>query len=313
MPPSAGSPAAGAEGTLTRWLGSCTRRGTLSRNTVAVGIVVLHSLRSKCPLAKIDVVTKGGEIKGSRKGLGAILGEYGVVGYLKEATTRQAHQDGQRLLKELRFGKDLARLRDDERDRILRELIDRLVREATTWLSRQHLRITCKRGSAPGSWVAEIIERAQGRSGGRVEQHLVGAKLAEAHRDVDVPILPGTAGDAQTGRAGDFQIRTTVCHVTAAPGEAVVKKCEANADAGLHPVLLVPSSVKDRALLWAENLGMRGRLTVIAIEDFLSVNIIEHSGGETQNFIETLRRIVTEYNRRVAVAETDTSLTIEIE
>jgi hypothetical protein len=83
---------------LNDWIASCTRGGKVSRNTVSIGIVVLDHLRQKCPVSKDEVISQGGEVKGARSGLGAILELYGISrGYLKEVTTRQGHQDGQRL------------------------------------------------------------------------------------------------------------------------------------------------------------------------------------------------------------------------
>jgi len=288
------------------------RKGKLSRNTIAVGIVVIDALRSKCPLQKADIVSKGGEIKGARSKLPTTLAKYSIPGFLKEATTRQVHQDGQRLLEELRFGKLFQHLTLTEREAVLRDLIDILIGEAMAWLARQHLKVVCNRDAAPGVWVGEILDQARGRSGGRVEQHLVGAKLSRAHPNVTIPSRPGAAADAQAGHAGDFEVATTVYHVTAAPGDDVIHKCDANAREGLHPVLLVPARDKVRAEVLADHLGMGHRMTVLAIEDFLSVNILEMSKGERSNFIGTLRGIVVEYNRRVEEAETDKSLKIEV-
>ena len=294
-------------------LASCTRRGRLSRNTIAVGIVILDSMRQKCPLEKSDIISRGGEIKGARSGLPTTLAKYGIAGFLKEATTRQVHQDGQRLLDALQYGKIFQDLAKHERDSALSDLIDMLLGEAGAWLARQHLRVLCNRQLSPGAWVGEILDVARGRSGGRVEQHLVGAKLAKAHPDADVPVHPGAAGDTQTHRAGDFQVGTTVYHVTAAPGEAVIRKCKANFQAGLHPVLLIPARERGRTEIRADDLGMSGRVTIMAIEDFFSVNIIELSGGQRQQFLEVLKGIVDEYNRRVEEAETDKSLKIDLE
>ena len=63
---------------LDDWLESCKRRGGISRNTVAVGIVILDHLRRECPIAKEKILSKGGEISGSRAGLHNILVKYGL-------------------------------------------------------------------------------------------------------------------------------------------------------------------------------------------------------------------------------------------
>lgn len=301
-----------ARGILDKWLESCRRGGKLSRNTIAVGIVILDALRSTCPVERDNIVSKGGEIKGARSALRGILDKYGIPGFLKEATTRQVHQDGQRLLEALKYGRVFDRVVPNDRDSVLLDLIGVLLAEAGAWLARQHLKVLCSRECAPGAWIGDILGQAKGRSGGRVEQHLVGAKLSKAHPDAEVPVHAGTTADVQTGRAGDFQIRTTVYHVTAAPGEDVVRKCIANLHAGLHPVLLVPTADKPRAEFLVDHLEMTGRITVIAIEDFVAVNIIELSHGERLEFVDVLRGIVDEYNRRIDEVETDKSLKIDL-
>lgn len=83
---------------LAQWLESCTRSQKISRNTVAMGIVVLDHLRKNCPVSREMVISKGGEVTGARSGLVRTLKSYDIQdGYLKEITTRQGHQDGQRL------------------------------------------------------------------------------------------------------------------------------------------------------------------------------------------------------------------------
>lgn len=298
---------------LRKWLASCVRKGKLSRNTIAIGIVVLDALRQKCPLEKDEMTSRGREIKGSRSGLSKVLIKYGIPGFLKEVTTRQAPQDGQRLLEMLKYGRPLCSLGLEDRAAVLVGLISLMLQEADAWLTRQHLKVKCNRESAPSAWVREILEKAKGRSGGRVEQHLVGAKLSKAYPKEDIPAYPGAAGDAQTGRAGDFQIGTTVFHVTAVPSQSVLEKCETNVQAGLHPVLLVPSKAKATAEYLADSMGMASRVTIVAIEDFLAINILEMSEGQRQDFIGILNSIVAEYNRRVEQAETDDSLRIEIQ
>jgi hypothetical protein len=300
---------------LADWLVSCTRKGKISRNTIAVSIVILHHLRQKCPLTKSDTLSSGGEIVGSRHGLAETLEQYGIPAqkYLKEVTTRQAHQDGQRLLEALDYGIALAALDSAERDAFLQEAIQSLVLRAQEWLSRQHFKLNLDRQYSPAAWIQNLLEEARGRSGGKVEQHLVGAKLEERHPDVKIPNHPGHAADVQTGRPGDFIVGTTAYHVTATPGGAVVRKCAANLAAGLHPILLVPRDQVAKARHIAEDQNIAARVTVVAIEDFIALNVVEMSKGEQRDFVSTLKRIVDTYNRRLEEVETDMSLKIEIQ
>ena len=146
---------------LQEWLESCTRRGIISRNTIAVGIVVLDHLRQRCPVLREEVISKGGEVSGARAGLGETLEKYGISRkYLKEVTTRQAPQDGQRLFESFKWGEALAKLPSDERDDLLRELIEELAERARSWLRRQSLKLDLDRGHSPSAWVHVILEGA---------------------------------------------------------------------------------------------------------------------------------------------------------
>jgi hypothetical protein len=78
-------------------------------------------------------------------------------------------------------------------------------------------------------------------------------------------------------------------------------------------VLLVPDKEKAVAEGIVDRLELAASITVMSIEDFLSVNILEMSKGRRQEFISALRSIIEEYNRRIEAAETDKSLKIEIQ
>lgn len=207
---------------LATWLDSCTRRGKVSRNSVAIGIVVLDHLRRGCPVSRDEVISQGGEVSGARSGLGTILESYDIPSsYLKEVTTRQGHQDGQRLFEQFEWGETLAEMPEDERDGLLLELVAGLRSLANEWLKRQNLKLEIDRRQAPTTWVNIIVENAKGRSGGVVEQQLVGAKLARRFKGMEIPNHPAHAGDRQTERAGDFAISQLVYHVTSAPSREI--------------------------------------------------------------------------------------------
>ncbi|MEA2708622.1 MAG: hypothetical protein QOF78_1223, partial [Phycisphaerales bacterium] len=174
-------------------------------------------------------------------------------------------------------------------------------------------KLNLDRQYSPSAWIAALLDEARSRSGGKVEQHLVGAKLEERHPDVVVSNFSGHAADAQTGRDGDFIVGSTCYHVTAAPGSGVIRKCAANLAAGLHPVLLAPRDQVVKARNLAEDQEVASRVTIIAIEDFIALNVIEMSKGNQQVFVSVLKAIVERYNRRLGEVESDLSLKIEIQ
>jgi len=211
---------------LEQWIKSCTRNNKISRNTVAVGIVVLDHLSNTCPALKDDVITGGGEVKGTRSGLSSILEKYGLpASFLKEVTTRQGHQDGQKLFDLFNWGDSFIDFTDDDRKTILQALINRLCGVAIDWLRRQKLKLNIDRRQSPSAWIHSIIKNAEGDSGGIVEQHLVGAKLERRFSDIHISNHPAHAGDSQTSRSGDFGISNIVYHVTGSPTSKVIEKC----------------------------------------------------------------------------------------
>lgn len=298
---------------LSVWLRSCTRHGKVSRNTVAIGIVVLDHLRRASPVARREIISQGGEVSGARSGLKKILEQYGIPrDYLKEVTTRQGHQDGQKLLEQLEWGSRLAEMPDNERDELLLELVNVLKAFADEWLRRQNLKLDLDRRNAPTTWVSIILDNAKGRSGGVVEQQLVGAKLTRRLKNSTIPNHPAHAADRQTERAGDFVIAQLVYHVTAAPSRDVLQKCARNLGLGLHPVLLVPSEQENRARILAQDEGIEKDLAIISIESFVATNILEIAVEESKDLFSILKEIVEIYNRRLSEVETDLSLLIEV-
>lgn len=298
---------------LDEWIVSCTRGGKVSRNTVSVGIVVFDHLRQSCPALRDEVISPGGEVKGARSGLGNTLEKYGIPRrYLKEVTTRQGHRDGQRLFEAFDWGSTLAGLSFKDRDNLLMELIEKLSGSASQWLRRQNLKLDIDRQQAPTAWVNLIVENAKQRSGGVVEQHLVGAKLERRYKGLDISNHPAHAADRQTSRAGDFSIAKIVYHVTATPSRNVIQKCAENIKVGLCPILLIPSEQEYKATALAQDEGIDKKLTIVSIEAFVALNIIELATEENKDFFGVLQDIVQIYNRRLAEVETDLSLRIEV-
>ncbi len=298
---------------LAEWLESCTRNNKISRNTIAMGIVVIDHLKKNSPVSRDNVISQGGEVSGARSGLGKILESHGIQSnFLKEITTRQAHQDGQRLFEMFEWGNKFAQLTEPERNAILLELIDTLRNLANEWLKRQNLKLDLDRRQDPATWINIIVENAKGRSSGIVEQQLVGAKLARRFQDVDIPNHPAHAADKQTERMGDFAISNLVYHVTAAPSRNVLQKCADNLKTGLHPILLIPREQENKARVLAQDEGIDQQLTILSIESFIGMNIIELATDENKDFFSVLKEIVEIYNTRLSEVETDLSLQIEV-
>lgn len=156
--------------------------------------------------------------------------------------------------------------------------------------------------------------RQRERSGfmyvGAVMQHLVGAKLDIIVEGVDHH--GAFVADQVSGRPADFQVNEVAIHVTASPGEAVVRKCCENLQAGLRPVILTRLSKVAMALGLVEAAGAQDRVEVWAIEQFLSTNLHEQGKFNAASSREVATRIVAKYNCIIDVRETDPGLKIEL-
>jgi len=80
----------------------------------------------------------------------------------------------------------------------------------------------------------------------------------------------------------------------------------------LHPVLLIPREQENKARILAQDEGIDKELTIVSIEDFVALNIIELATEESKDFFGVLKEIVEIYNKRLSEVETDLSLRIEV-
>jgi hypothetical protein len=194
----------------------------------------------------------------------------------------------------------------------LRDEMARTIKDMEDRLGGVPLKPQCDRQQSPAAWIDSILAVAELRSLGAVERHLVGATLQQRHPEIVIPNNPGHAGDTQTGRSGDFPLEDISYHVTATDGKEAAERCKQNIEAGVHPVLLVPRRYLEKARVRTEIAGIEHRVSILAIEDFITQNIIEMSTNQQQDFFSTLKAIVDEYNRRLEEVETDMSLKIEL-
>jgi len=147
---------------------------------------------------------------------------------------------------------------------------------------------------------------------GAVLQHLVGAKLSLILPESGMRHHGFSVSDDVSGRSGDFLIDEAVIHVTTAPGEALLRKCAGNLDAGLRPIIITLYSRLPAAEAMAEDMGIGGRIDVLEIEQFLAANIYEWSQFKTTDRKITVDRLVAQYNDNVDSCETDPSLKISV-
>lgn len=148
---------------------------------------------------------------------------------------------------------------------------------------------------------------------GTVLQHLVGAKLdlilpeekRVAHHGANV-------ADSPTSRAGDFVLDDVAIHVTTAPSEALIRKCKANIEAGLRPVIVTTAEGRAGVESIAKGFEIEGRIDVIEAEQFIATNILEWSQFKEKSQRAEIMRLISKYNEIIQSVETDPSLAITI-
>lgn len=77
-------------------------------------------------------------------------------------------------------------------------------------------------------------------------------------------------------------------------------------------MLLVPAEQGDKARILAQDEGVDKELSIISMETFITLNIIELATDENKDFLGVLNEIVEIYNRRLAIVESNPSLQIQV-
>lgn len=146
---------------------------------------------------------------------------------------------------------------------------------------------------------------------GTIMQHLAGAKLAGAYGGLIVHHSASTKDEGQA-RPGDFDVGDLAFHVSTAPGEALIRKCQANLAAGQRPVIVTSGRGVALASGLAENAGIGDRIDVLDIEQWLAAGILEQQGSDASGRAAAVQGLLARYNAIVEDVETDPSLQIEL-
>lgn len=163
--------------------------------------------------------------------------------------------------------------------------------------------------------VEDILRAASERSDkptGAVLQHLVGAKLQLRFPGEDIGLDQANAADLQTDREGDFQVGTTAFHVTVAPMEKLIHRCNENKKAGYRPVILTLDRKVQAAKQMADNAGIAEDISVQSAEVFIGTNIEEIAIYDGDKIREGIANLISAYNDRISAVEVDKSLMIEL-
>jgi hypothetical protein len=285
-----------------------------SLNTLAGAVAVLDKLIQKAPLTEEDVFTDGGQIIGGRGfKLRQALQKYGISpGFLSDGVTTRSTNKFRGLLRALDNGIALASLTTDERQEAVSILIAPLATLISEKIHRSPLTIDFSSHRSLAAQIQDVLLRTRDRSRGRVEQHLVGAKLESRFPNLPINRLRAYAADVQTERTGDFVVRQTVYHVTASPAPLLIEKTKRNLIDKLQPVLLVPRDLLHRARQLAIEGNVLDQIMIFSIEEFLTQNILEMADDKAIEHDDMFRQVLGLYNRRIEEVESDSVSTYHV-
>lgn len=147
---------------------------------------------------------------------------------------------------------------------------------------------------------------------GAVLEHLVGAKIAIALPKVTMTHKSFSSSDESLRAKGDFLVGDTAIHVTVAPTEALVRKCRRNLSEGLRPLVVTTEDGVGGMMALAKNDGIASRIDILEVSQFLTTNVYEWIGFQSQKRSMSLENLVNAYNKIIDDYETDPSLKISI-
>ena len=146
---------------------------------------------------------------------------------------------------------------------------------------------------------------------GTMMQHLVGARLTQIYGDLIAHHSASTKDEGQA-RPGDFDVGDLAIHVSTAPGEALIRKCQTNLAGGQRPVIMTTGRGVGLAAGLAENAAIADRLDVLDVEQWLAAGVLEQAGNSGPGRLAAFDGLVQGYNAIVDAVETDPSLRIEL-
>ncbi|MBS3961217.1 MAG: DUF4928 family protein [Sandarakinorhabdus sp.] len=290
-----------------------------SKGSLSLVLILTRNAKAKdFPLERADFITaKGGQVAGlGGPAVKKILADHGIDRVLSNEGGRTSRGNMERM---------------DAYIELLNELhgagiLDLAITE-TYWVEKAQeyfdsqpftLRLDPARSlrASVRDLLGQAVERQREVHGtmyaGAVMQHLVGAKL-DIVTDGQLTHHGASVADAPSNRAGDFLIGDVALHVTTAPGEALMNKCQNNLGSGLRPVIVTTEDGVGGAKALARQAGIDDRIDIIEIEQFIATNVYEWSKFQRDGRSSTVADIVARYNAIVANCESDPSLRIEFD
>ncbi len=140
-------------------------------------------------------------------------------------------------------------------------------------------------------------------------KQIVGAQLSIAFPYGNYSVT--SHSDTEPDRRGDFQVDNTVFFVSADPPLAFYESCRACVKQGFDVYLLVPAQRIIGCRQLVESVAPR-RITVLSVEDFVSLSIDLRAIGSIEEIIAGCRRLLEVYNQRVGFMRSEEFMLIEV-
>ena len=287
------------------------------KGPLCVALVITQHARKGLPLDPNKLLTEGGgQVLGLGKGaVQVVLNRHGITRVLASEGGRTSRGSIGNMREYAAFLNGLAAAGSINLDTIESFWIERV----HEFFSAKPFKIRLDASRSLRTLVRDMIAQAEERQrntpgmqyAGAVLQHLVGAKLDCALGVGNFEHNSFSTSDAQSGRHGDFFIGDVAIHVTTAPGEAVIGRCQDNINDGHRPIIITTARGLAAAEVLAENAGLGERIDVFEVEQFVALNLYELGKFAAEGRRVAVGEIVTRYNDIVEEVETDPSLKIE--
>ena len=292
-------------------------RSFTGKGPLCVALVVTEHARERgLPLDPDQLVTKsGGQVRGlGQSQVQKILARHGIERVLAAEGGRTSRGSLGNMRAYVRFLNQLSQ------EAHLESVEAFWVHRVRDFFAGQPLRIKLDPGMGIQAVVRALMDQAAKREMeytgrwyvGTMIEHLVGAVIDCGFGLGAVSHHSSSSADQPSGRSGDFHLDATVVHVTTSPGEAVIRRCAANLEAGLRPVLVVRGRSVGTATDLANNAGIEDRVDVLPVEQLVTLAVFGSRAFGVRERRDALSKIVERYNDIVGEVETDPSLRIAL-
>lgn len=287
------------------------------KGALCVGLAVTrHAREHSLPINPADLLTSGmGQVSILGKShIQKILGDHGITRVLAEEGGRTSRGSVGLMQKYVQFLNEESYGTEE-----LADVEEWWVEKVKAFFAGRPLSFRLDPALSLRASIRKLLGQAEKRQAensgativGTILQHLVGAKLSVLLGSAG-PMHGASVADGVSDRDGDFEVGDVVIHVSSAPGEALMRKCTRNLEAGKRPLIITTHKRVVTAESLAEDAGIGERVEFFDVEQFIAGNIYELGRFENAGRAATAHAIVTRYNELVEALETDPSLRIDI-